>query len=114
MKDCLLTKEDQELPFTVHVFTILDHVVFNQWLKAVVFVRTQKVIAGNPQSKVKRVLAYFAEDLSFGTIVLIQIYLGGVTSGAFAVRIIKRPLLEWNVFADKIYQPDILLIELLN
>jgi len=34
---------------------------------------------------VKGVLAYFAEDLSFGTIVFIQIYLGRIAFGAFTV-----------------------------
>ena len=117
----------------------------------------------------KGVLAYFAKDLSFGTIVLVKIDFGSITSGALAVvrdvtfttppdrlyglvivlipplevlhevtiipgfymeyqwefihfellvlrrmGVIKSPLLEWDVLTDKIYQPDILLIKILN
>ena len=115
------------------------------------------------------VLTDLAKDLSFGTVVFVEINFGCVASWAFAVvrdiafpaaaywfygfvivlvtplkvlhevsviprfymeyqwefihfkllifrrvGVIKSPLLERDVLADKVYQPDILLIELLN
>ena len=132
---------------------------------------------GTPQLKagyccrflVKGVLADFTEDLSFGSIVLVEIDLGSVAPGAFTVvrnitlptvvyrlyglvivliapfkvlhevtvipglhmkyqrelihfellvlwrmGVIKSPLFERDVLADKVYQPYILLMELLN
>ena len=52
IQDCLLPKEDQQLPFPWHVIGAFQHLDLVQYLVVVVFVGTQKVIVCNPKSKV--------------------------------------------------------------
>ena len=47
-----MTKEDQQLPFSGHIVSAFQHFYCVQDFIVVVFVRTQKVIVCNPQSKV--------------------------------------------------------------
>jgi len=48
----LLSQEDQQLPFTGHVVSIIDDIIFNQWSEAVVLVRSQEVVVGDPESEI--------------------------------------------------------------
>lgn len=48
----LLTKEDQELPFAGHVISSLEHFYFVKYFISRMFMWTQKVIVGHPESQV--------------------------------------------------------------
>ena len=52
VQDGLLAKEDEELPFARHIVGTLECFYFVEDFVFIVFVRTQKVVVGNPEGKV--------------------------------------------------------------
>ena len=52
IQDSLLTKEDKQLPLARHVVSTLEHFHFVKNFVFIVFVRTQEVVVGNPESQI--------------------------------------------------------------